>query len=161
MLSDTTTNPDGRILARAAARTLADQLAETFLDECATESGKFPDWRADYTEAFWDQLRKSIDSICPQDETQRLPCPICDSTEEPQPMTEPILIDEQQSYLCRIDGHCIHDSGRAVLIEPSNGKKFWVPAVCLDDPPEVGEEIEILEIPGWKILEEQLEHLVE
>lgn len=159
-MSDTT-NPDERIKSRAAARKLADDLIDSFLTECTGEADKHPKWKLDFLEAFFEQLRETINTINPPKEE---PKPVAANRQQRLPMTEPMLIDEHLRYMCNIDGHCVRSSGKAVLIRAGDGTTFWVPIKCLedpDDPPSAGEIIEKMEVPGFKIIEDHLEHLVE
>jgi hypothetical protein len=164
MMSDYTTNPDARVRARVAARGLADTLFDMVVSEMTECCESHEAWGDDYGDAFFHQLRKRLDGLSPPPEPPpRQPCPICRSTEEPQPLTEPILIDEDQYYVCQIDGDCERnrETDRAVLIRAKGGEVFWVPKKCLGrDEPDEGDEIDIMRVPGFKIIEDHLEHLV-
>lgn len=157
----TASNPDERIRARVVARKLADELVDSFLTECVEEANKHPEWKVEFTEAFFDQLRETINTINPPKDKQ---APVVVTRQQRLPMTSPMLIDEKLRYMCNIDGHCVRSSGKAVLIKTGDGTTFWVPIRCLedpDDPPSAGEIIDRMEVPGFKIIEAQLEHLVD
>jgi len=150
-------NPDERIRARAAARRSAEALADLMLSECTDGAKSYTAWKVDYSEAFFDQLRETIDTICPK----KTPPPAAPASVGRLPMTSPIEIDERKYYECQIDGYCDRKTERAVLIVTEDAIQFWLPIKALRcDEPAVKERIETLELPGWKILEDDLEDLV-
>lgn len=152
-------NPDERIRARAAARRSAEALADLMLSECTDGANQHPAWKVDYSEAFFDQLRETIDLICPK----KAPPPAA-PTPKPVgrlPMTSPIEVDERKYYECQIDGYCDRKTPKAVLIVTGEGQQFWLPIKALRcDEPEVMENIGMMELPGWKIIEDDLEDLI-
>lgn len=90
-------------------------------------------------------------------------CPLRRSKNPPNSFVGSVK-DEKLRYMCNIDGHCVRSSGKAVLIKAGDGSTFWIPIRCLedpDDPPSAGEIIDRMEVPGFKILEAHIEHLVE
>ncbi len=152
-------NPDDRIRARVDARRLATQLAEMFLSECASRATTmFSGWAVDYTEAFFDQLRDDIDAICPV-KPVAAPQPL-QVKQADLPAT--IDIDKRKHYTCRINGTCLVESANGgLLIQTEDLTKFWVPKYAIGNPPKAGENVVVMQIPGWKILEGELEELVE
>lgn len=151
-------NPDERIRARAAARRAAEALADLMLSECTEGAAAHAAWRADYTEAFFEQLRETLNTICP-------PKPAKPSAPETTgnnfPMTCPVEIDERKYYECQIAGYCNRKTDKAVLIVTGESQQFWLPIKALrGDEPDEMEDIETMELPGWKIIEDHLEHLL-
>lgn len=90
----TASNPDERVKARVVARKLADELVDSFLSECIDEASKHSDWKVDFTEAFFDQLRVTINTINPPKDKQS---PSVVTRQQRLPMTSPILIDQDVS----------------------------------------------------------------
>ena len=134
------------------------------LSECVEGIAAHRDWKVDYTEAFFDQLRDSLDTICPK----KAPAPAKPATQPAnpvvrQPMTSSADVEERKYYECQIDGYCeCHNSaGTAALIVCDDGTQFWIPMASIrGQEPDPREKIETLRLPGWKILEDDLEHLL-
>ena len=144
-----------KVLARKEARDKADELFAFLTSEIGGFEGTFAD---ESRAAFVDQFRKLWDEAHPSPPTvdEKLKVQVGDQGVDRD-------IEESECYRCRIDGTCAreNETGSAVLIRSGRGVSFWIPTVVLDTCPGVGDDVGMLYLPGWKILEDGLEFMIE